>query len=47
MPSGVYATSADEWNRHRDDIVRLYLTENRPLKEVQQIMDATFGFRAT
>jgi hypothetical protein len=47
MPGEAYATTEEEWNRHRDDIARLYLTENRPLKEVQQIMEAKCGFRAT
>ena len=47
MPGEDYATTEEEWDRHRDDIARLYLIENRPLRKVQQVMEAKFGFRAT
>lgn len=37
----------DVWESHKEIIKRLYLDERRPLKEVVQIMEDTYGFRAT
>ncbi|KAH8888798.1 hypothetical protein GQ53DRAFT_748703 [Thozetella sp. PMI_491] len=37
----------DVWDSHKEIIRRLYLDERRPLKDVVQIMEDTYGFRAT
>jgi hypothetical protein len=34
-----------EWDIHKSEIKRLYLTENKTLKSVVQIMEMTHGFR--
>ena len=39
--------SSDDWSRHRDRIVHLYIDENKPLKKVRQIMMDERGFNAT
>jgi hypothetical protein len=36
-----------DWDRNRDLIVRLYDTENRPLREVREIMLQDHKFDAT
>ena len=41
-----YASEAD-WNRQRDVVTRLYSDENRPLKEVMQIMEHEHHFSGT
>ena len=35
------------WDQNRDIILRLYETENRPLREVCQLMRQDHGFDAT
>jgi Clr5 domain len=45
-PTNGYAQAAD-WELHRDTIARLYVEENRPLKEVRAFMQLQLGFRAT
>lgn len=35
------------WDRHREHILHLYETENRPLREVCDIMRQSHGFVAT
>ncbi len=35
------------WDRHREHILHLYETENRPLREVCDIMRQSHGFDAT
>ena len=35
------------WDRHREHILHLYETENRPLREVCDIMRQSYGFGAT
>ena len=47
MTGGAYPKEAADWDRHRNLITRLYLDEDRPLKEVQQIMQSQFRFKAT
>ncbi|KAF4968197.1 hypothetical protein FSARC_4387 [Fusarium sarcochroum] len=42
-----YPTSGTDWENHRDAIIRLYIVEDRPLKEVRHIMENEFGFKAT
>jgi hypothetical protein len=39
--------SSDDWSRHRDRIIHLYIDENKPLKNVRQIMMDERGFNAT
>lgn len=41
-----WATSED-WSNHKDTIKRLYLTENRALWDVQEIMRTRYSFNAT
>ncbi|KAJ3461259.1 hypothetical protein MRS44_009812 [Fusarium solani] len=44
---GSYPTSRADWESRRDDIIRLYLTEDRPLREVRRILENEFHFKAT
>ncbi|KAI9376178.1 ankyrin [Aspergillus egyptiacus] len=37
----------EEWEAHKAEIERLYLKEDRELKEVMQIMEGQYGFRRT
>lgn len=39
--------SASEWEKHRELISRLFWDENRPLREVVEIMSRDHGFNAT
>ncbi|KAK7973072.1 hypothetical protein PG996_007300 [Apiospora saccharicola] len=39
--------SAQEWESHREIITRLFWDENRPLREVVEIMSREHGFNAT
>lgn len=41
-----WATNAD-WSHHKATIKRLYLTENKPLWDVQDIMQTKYSFNAT
>jgi hypothetical protein len=36
--------SPEEWEQQKVNVERLYVTENRPLKEVIQILKQDFGF---
>jgi Clr5 domain len=38
--------SAQEWEVQKGNVERLYITENKPLKEVIQILERDFGFFA-
>ncbi len=42
-------TIADEamWDNHKDTLRRLYVSEEKTLKEVMTIMASTHGFEAT
>lgn len=37
----------DPWTTYKPIIERLYIEENRPLREVMQVMEAEHGFRST
>jgi len=39
--------SQDDWDRHRNEIKRLYVDKNLPLREVARQMEKRFRFRAT
>jgi hypothetical protein len=39
--------TATEWDAHRSSFTHHYISEDKPLKEVMQIMASRFGFRAT
>ncbi|KAF8245690.1 TPR-like protein [Wilcoxina mikolae CBS 423.85] len=39
--------TTQEWNRHRETIYRLYVTEDRTLSEVRRIMQQEYNFAAT
>jgi hypothetical protein len=39
--------SAEEWERVKPVVRRLYREEKRPLRDVVVILDRDFGFRAT
>jgi hypothetical protein len=39
--------SQEDWDLHRNEIKRLYVEENLPLREVAQQMEKRFRFRAT
>ncbi|KAI2633603.1 hypothetical protein GGS26DRAFT_52621 [Hypomontagnella submonticulosa] len=39
--------SADAWEAHKAEIARLYLDENKRLKDVMEIMESQWGFRAS
>ncbi|KAL3291736.1 hypothetical protein RB213_000522 [Colletotrichum asianum] len=43
----IYATTEELWTCHQGVITRLYKDENRPLKEVKQIMETEYFFHAT
>jgi len=45
--SAAYPQSASEWECHRETISRLYVDENRSLKEVQRLMEDVYRFKAT
>lgn len=36
-----------DWSRHKGNIRRLYIDENRPLKEVMHLMEKEYDFIAT
>jgi hypothetical protein len=36
----------DEWESHKETIEDLFLKQDKPLKEVIKIMDASYGFDA-
>jgi len=38
--------SSADWERLKPTIIRLYESENRPLKEVRQIIEQRFGLKA-
>jgi hypothetical protein len=38
--------STEEWEAQKVNIERLYVTENRPLKEVIHVLNQDFGFTA-
>lgn len=42
----IWATNAD-WSHHKATIKRLYLTENKPLWDVKDIMSTKYSFNAT
>lgn len=42
-----YPSSRQDWERHRHIFTQLYHTEERPLKEVMQIMRERYQFHAT
>ena len=42
-----YPPSRRDWEAHRELFTRLYQAEERPLKEVMEIMKDRYGFRAT
>ena len=47
---GIRATrwaTKNDWDRHQEDIRRLYLSEKRELTEVMAIVEAQYGFKAT
>ena len=37
----------EDWDLHRNEIKRLYVDENLPLREVAREMEKRFRFRAT
>lgn len=39
--------SPEVWNRYKETIRRLYMTEGRKLADVSRIMEREHGFRAT
>lgn len=41
------SVSDEPWTTYKPIIQRLYIEEQRPLKEVMQIMEAEHGFRST
>jgi hypothetical protein len=42
-----WPTTPQDWNEQRCLVKRLYLDENRTLKEVMSIMERNHGFKAT
>jgi hypothetical protein len=42
-----YPPSRHDWEAHREHLTRLYQVEERPLKEVMEIMKERYGFQAT
>jgi hypothetical protein len=47
MSSTKWRTSEEDWEDHRARIRRLYLEEDRSLKDVMAIMKREHGFKAT
>lgn len=45
-PRGRWASHAD-WDRHRPIITQLYIEEGKPLKEVIDILENDYSFKAT
>jgi Clr5 domain len=41
------SSTEDAWNIHQETLRRLYLTENRSLKDVRHIMEETHNFKAS
>jgi hypothetical protein len=47
LPRPNYPPSQRDWDAHRTLFTRLYQVEERPLKEVMEIMKDRYQFRAT
>lgn len=47
IPSQTNWATPDAWATHRELITRLYWDEDKPLKDVQEIMIQDHGFQAT
>ena len=50
LENGIHATrwaTKQDWERHQQDIQRLYLSEKRELMEVMKIVEVQYGFKAT
>ena len=47
VPKLGYARTAEDWQPYQSLITRLYRDENRTLKEVQQLLESDYNFRAT
>jgi hypothetical protein len=43
----IKSPTREEWKQHKDEIVRLYVTEDMPLGDVQQRMEREYNFKAT
>lgn len=39
--------TSEEWEAQRDIFTHYYAVEDKPLREVREIMEAQYGFRAT
>ena len=46
IPSAPYAKD-DDWERNRATITQLYVTDDKTLNQVRDIMERRLGFRAT
>ncbi|KAJ4394793.1 hypothetical protein N0V93_004013 [Gnomoniopsis smithogilvyi] len=46
-PRGGRYAKDDDWTRHRERITKLYITENKTLKDVMAIMEEKYDFVAT
>lgn len=46
-PMGKEWAGKDDWEKHRALIIRLYSSENRTLREVNEIMERDHNFYAT
>jgi hypothetical protein len=42
-----YDHTSDEWEAQRDLFTHYYAVEDKPLREVKEIMETHYGFRAT
>lgn len=42
-----YDHTSEEWEAQRDLFTHYYAVEDKPLREVKEIMENQYGFRAT
>ena len=47
LTSSSYEHTSEEWADHQDLLIRLYIVENKRLKEVKEIMVHDLNFYAT
>lgn len=47
LPTPAYPPTQQDWDNYRDIFTRLYQVEDRSLKEVKELLQQHYGFRAT
>lgn len=47
LPAPAYPPTQQDWDNYRDIFTRLYQVQDRPLKEVKELLEQHYGFKAT